>query len=183
MFRNRLAEIYAKLDKARADHIEYLQSMLMQSETRRAEEIIALRAQHAEEIARRESLALDYECAMLRRIEELKSAHAVEAERAITENQRLRDDVERMRILATPALQHVEVNPDRSAPPAPQQEVYRGTPWQRIQARELAKQQEAAAHRRVQPAEATANDEGGTSNGGKSDGRVHAPLGGPSETA
>jgi hypothetical protein len=95
-------------------------------------------------------------------ITDLKKAHADELNRAIEECARLRDEAQRIRLYLTPALQSVQLEPDKSGPPAPT-EVPMGTPWQRILAREVAKQEKEWAARHVQPVETPVGEE---SNGG-----------------
>ena len=108
----------------------------------------------------------------LREIEDLKKAHAIELNRAIEDNARLREEAERIRLYLTPALQSVQLEPDRSAPPLPA-EVPTGTPWMRILKREIARQEAEAAARVTKPAEAPVK---GESNGNAGEGRIEAPL-------
>lgn len=114
----------------------------------------------------------------------LKKVHLEELTRAITENQKLRDDLDRTRLLLTPALQSVELPKERSEPPTPSPDdvLYIGTPWQRVLARhrlnEERKLKEAALLTTV-PAAASM----GGSDGSEREGRVEAPLSEPSKTA
>jgi hypothetical protein len=118
---------------------------------------------------------LENEIAVLRdahdkEITDLKKAHADELNRAIEESARLRDEAQRIRLYLTPALQNVQLEPDKSAPPVPSVATYTGTPWQRILAREIAKQEKEVAARFTKPVE-------GESDGISSEGRVSTPLG------
>lgn len=108
------------------------------------------------------------------RIEDLKKAHAETLARVIEDNRVLRDEAQRIRLYLTPALQSVSVEPDRSAPPSPNMETHTGTPWQRILAREIAKQEKEAAARFTKPVE-------GESDGNPGEGRVSTPLSQPSK--
>ena len=122
---------------------------------------------------------LQYE--RLRERTELKKAHAEELNRVIEENQKLRDDVERMRLVQIPALQQVELPRERTTqPPAPNPDTETGTSWQRIQRREIAAQEKRWNEKHVKPA--TDKPEG-ESNGVSSEGRKDVPLGGESKTA
>lgn len=95
------------------------------------------RSYHTEWLeAQYEKLKADH----LREIEQLKSTHAETLSRAITECERLRNDLQVTRLALNPVLQHVTLEPDRSEPPKPAEEVYAGTPWQRHLAREIKKQ-------------------------------------------
>ena len=87
-------------------------------------------------------------------ITELKKAHAEILSHVIEENHVLRDEAQRIRLYLTPALQSVSVEPDKSAPPAPSQETYTGTPWQRILQKALREQEEKVAQRYTQPVDA-----------------------------
>ncbi len=87
-------------------------------------------------------------------ITDLKNAHVVELNRAIEECARLREEAQRIRLYLTPALQNVQLEPDKSAPPAPSQETYTGTPWQRILQKALREQEEKVAQRYTQPVDA-----------------------------
>lgn len=80
-------------------------------------------------------------------VERLQSAHASELNRVIEENQKLRDELDRTRLFLNPALQHVQLNSeqDNSTPPSPEEIIPTGTPWQRIMAREIQAQKNAAA--------------------------------------
>jgi hypothetical protein len=108
------------------------------------------------------------------RIAEMKSAHAEELNRVIEDNRKLGRDIERLRLYLTPALQNVELDPDRTPPPSPAQDVYAGTPWQRIQKREIAKQDAEWTARHTKPA--TTEPAKGESDGSLREGRDAAPL-------
>lgn len=57
-----------------------------------------------------------------------------------TLNEKLRDDIDRLRLFLTPGLQRVDLHPDTTPASAdPKMDpVVSGTPWQRVKARELA---------------------------------------------
>jgi len=129
---------------------------------------------HKAHVAAIEGLNLQLQYEAMRERVELKKAHAEELNHVIEENQKLRDDMDRLRLLVTPALQNVELPKERSAPPPPRTDVFVGTPWQRIQAREMQKQDEAATRKHVRPADYPLE---GEPNGSSSEGRVDAPLG------
>src|SRR6266403_637396 len=98
-------------------------------------------------------------------ITELKKAHELELLRAIEECARLRDEAQRIRLFLTPALQNVQLEPDKSAPPSPSAETYTGTPWQRILAKAMREQEEKVAQRYTQPVDAAEKEtESSTSN-------------------
>jgi hypothetical protein len=73
-----------------------------------------------------------------RELEDLKKRHLEEMNRVITDNKSLREELERTRILLTPAIQNIRpgVQPEEPAPQALGKEFV-GTPWMRIQARIL----------------------------------------------
>jgi hypothetical protein len=142
-----------------------------------------------ERIADIQSLHNIIEYEALRERTELKKAHAEELSRAITEIQRLKDDLDRFRLLLTPALQTVELPKEREAREATQEPkgevAFTGTPFQRL-AKQVIAEQEAAAKakkstRYVKPAEAPLPQ--GESHGSTSEGRVDAPLGGTGKPA
>lgn len=135
---------------------------------------------HRTHVAAIEALNLQLQFEAMRERTELKKAHAEELNRVIEENQKLRDDIDRIRLLLTPALQNVELPKERSASPPPMTPVFTGTPWQRVQQREMAKQDAVAAAKHTKPAEAPL---GGESHGSSSERRVDAPLGGESKPA
>lgn len=150
--------------------------IIEQGLTTRIEE---LRRMYEEQIQMAAALHTTLEYEALRERVETKKAHAEELSRVIEENHRLREDNKRLQILALPALRNVETEPDRSAPPSPAEDVYAGTPWQRILAREMAKQEREAREKlnaKAKPVE-------GESNGSSSEGRVEAPLGGAGKPA
>jgi hypothetical protein len=96
------------------------------------EQLREVRSQHEQELARVESLNQTIQFEAMRERVELKKAHAAELTRVIEENQKLRDDLDRVRLLLTPALQSVELPKERTEPPKPT-EIPVGTPWQRVQ--------------------------------------------------
>lgn len=134
----------------------------------------------------RHTLWLEEECQRLRedhlrQVEDLKKSYASQLSYVIEENQKLKDDMDRLRLLLTPALQNVELPKERSTlPPAPDFETVTGTPWDRIRAREIAADEARWKKRHVKPV-ATAPE--GESNGVFSEGRNDASLGGASKTA
>ena len=115
-------------------------------------EIDVLTKTHRDHVAGIEALNLDASVTAMRTIADLKKAHGEELSRAIQEIAKLRDDLDRTRLALTPALQSVSLRPDDSAPPSPS-EIPTGTPWQRILARELARQEQETAKPNVKPAE------------------------------
>src|SRR6266403_2676418 len=118
-----------------------------------------VRSQHEEWLEEQfEKLKVDH----AQQITELKKAHELELLRAIEECARLRDEAQRIRLYLTPSLQNVQLEPDKSAPPAPSAETYTGTPWQRILAREIAKQEKAVAARYTQPVAKGESDDNGS---------------------
>jgi hypothetical protein len=73
--------------------------------------------------------------------EELKKTHADQLSRAIQENKELRDELARTRLYLSPGVASVQLGPDNSPPPPSSLGAeYVGTPWQRLQAKELAKE-------------------------------------------
>ena len=77
-------------------------------------------------------------------IEDLKKTHTEEINRVIEENRILREELTKTRYLITPALQSVSLVPDSSLPSPSIGPEFVGTPWQRVLARELKAQEEAA---------------------------------------
>lgn len=126
-------------------------------------------------------IELRYEA--LRERTELKKAHAEELNRVIEDNQKLKDDMDRLRLLLTPALQNVELPKERTAPPSPSNATVTGTPWQRVLKREAELQEENPRLRRAFDAVAKQAAAKGESHGSTSEGRVDASLGGESKPA
>lgn len=160
----------------RAEWLEQEISWMIQ---RHATEMLRLDNQHEKEIERVQALHTTLEYEAMRERVELKTAHATELNRVIEENQRLRDDMDRLRLLVTPALQNVELPKERTGPPPPS-DVPVGTPWQRFQQREVARQEEAWARKHAKPVAAPLE---GDPNGISSERRVDAPLGGESKSS
>jgi hypothetical protein len=140
------------------------------------QEVERLRSAHEKELARLEL-----------RIEDLKKSHADELSRAITVNQSLRDELERTRIVLTPALQTAVLPKERdeTPPPKPSKEPvpFVGTPWQRVQANyfaQLEEEEKMKASNFVKPVNTPVE---GENNGSSRDGRIEAPLGEQSKTA
>jgi hypothetical protein len=115
-------------------------------------------------------------------IEEMKKSHADQMKYVIEDNQRLRAELERTRLLLTPALKEVDryEGPDNSPPPSLVFDIEKhGTPWQRVQAREARLQREADAEEERKRKEAVAAS--GVNLKGDNDGNVRqqgesAPL-------
>jgi len=107
-------------------------------------------------------------------ITDLKKAHAEELARAIEDSRILREEAQRIRLYLTPALQSVQLEPDKAAPPSPAPDTYTGTPWMRILQREIAKQEKAVAARYTQPVAKGESDDNG------SEGRIDASQREPS---
>jgi hypothetical protein len=147
---------------------------------RHTAEILRLADQHEKEIERVQALHTTLEYEAMRERVELKNAHAAELKRVIEENQKLRDDMDRLRLLVTPALQNVELPKERSAPQPPNEDTPVGTPWMRVRRQAIAEQEEAAKRRLVKPVAAPLE---GDPNGVSSERRVDAPLGGESKPA
>lgn len=174
IFRNRRAEaLEERLIDERHDHNVQMQ--------------LVLKLQ-AERIADMQSLHTTMEYEAMRERTELKSAHAAELNRVIEENQRLKDDLDRFRLLLTPALQTVELPKEReareAAAPEPASEVFQGTPFQRLAKQVIAEQEKAAktgSRKYVKPADAPLPQ--GESHGVSSEGRIDASLGGASKPA
>jgi hypothetical protein len=119
-------------------------------------------------------------------IEDLKKTHAEQVLHAIEENRSLRDELERTRIVLTPALQSAVLPKERDnlAPPSPPKEMIpRGTPWQRVQAQyfaDLDAQDKLKSSRFVKPVDMPVE---GDKNGNVREGRVETPLGQPGTDA
>jgi hypothetical protein len=114
-------------------------------------------------------------------LERIEKAHAAELSRAIEENRSLRDELERTRIVLTPALQSVTLPKERdNTPPPLPEKIITGTPWQRVQAKyyaDLDEQDKIKNSRFVKPVDAPVE---GESNGNVREGRVETPLSKPS---
>ena len=165
LFRNRAAERIVELWKADV--------------CRNVDAMAALVKAHENHVAAIEALNLQLQYEAMRERVELKTAHAAELARVITESEKLRDDMDRLRLLITPALQGVELPKERTAPQPPS-DIPTGTPWQRVQKREILKQEQDWARKHTKPAAAPLE---GESNGISSERRVDAPLGGESKPA
>lgn len=109
---------------------------------------------HRQHVASIEALHNTLELQAMTNLAELKTAHARELNRVIEENQKLRDDADRLRLLLTPALQNVELPKERTAPPSPVEETITGTPWQRVLKKAIVDQERAAKVRFTKDAEA-----------------------------
>lgn len=164
---------------------EWLERELQWQQERHQAELNIKECDQAKHLADVQSLnqTLQYE-AMRERVE-LKKAHAEELSRVIEENQRLKDDLDRFRLLLTPALQSVELPKEREAreatTPEPREEVFQGTPFQRMAKKFLAEQEKSSGKRYVRPADAPLAQ--GESHGSTSEGRVDASLGGKGKPA
>lgn len=124
----------------KSSHTLWLEAQIEELKARMCEDIIRLQSMHMAELER------------------MESAHVAETRRVIQENQKLRDELERTRLLLNPALQSVTLKSeqDSSAPPKPNLETPTGTPWQRYLKSEIARQEAEASTRKnyVKPAEA-----------------------------
>jgi hypothetical protein len=130
--------------------LQILKEQLYAQTSRSQEEIARVISLHEQELVRVESLNQTLQYEAMRERAELKKAHAVELNRVIEENQKLRDDIDRTRLLLNPALQSVELPKERTEPPKPEN-VPTGTPWQRIQAEHamrLAREEKDRAERK-----------------------------------
>jgi hypothetical protein len=113
-------------------------------------------------------------------VAELKSAHAEERDRAITEAARLRGEVDRLRLFLTPALYSIGQSGEVEEPSKGNGEVATlGTPWQRILAREVAKQEADWNRRHTKPADEKPKE---ASNGSQREGRDATSLSEPGES-
>lgn len=113
----------------KSSHTLWLEDLIRRNEAINKEAIAVLQDHHDKELAR------------------MESAHVAETKRVIQENQKLRDELERTRLLLTPALQSVTLRheQDNESPPKPLEDVYRGTPFQRLRAQMIAEQEATAA--------------------------------------
>ena len=70
-------------------------------------------------------------------IKKLREVHASELAYERQLNEKLRDDLDRVRLFITPSLQQINLHPDTApASEEPKKEVApTGTPWQRVRAR------------------------------------------------
>jgi hypothetical protein len=122
------------------------------------------RAAHAERVAD-----------LKEQIAQLKSTHAEEIKRVISDNADLRDELARTRLYLTPGLAGVSAKPDTSGPPAVA-DVPTGGAWQRVLKRyaledaDAQRAEQAETQRTAQEAAAKEN-----SNGGHGEGWVEAP--------
>lgn len=96
-------------------------------------------------IALLEQIIKDQKADFAERLAELKTIHAAELNRVISECDRLRDDLDRTRLFLNPGLANVNTSrtPDTSGPPVPEN-VPVGGAWSRVLAREMKKQQDDA---------------------------------------
>jgi len=131
-------EFYQQLEQINAEHWAMINKLCDAHDAHRA----SIEVLH---------VSMEYEA--MRERTELKKAHASELSRVITESEKLKDDMDRLRLLVTPALQNVELPKERTGPPSFDKEVISGTPWQRILHREIAAQEKAAAPKYVNVAD------------------------------
>ncbi len=164
--------LFARLFRNR--HADWLEQEMLEMTARHMQDLLGKDQHHELEIARIESLNQTIQYEAMRELVETKKSHASELNRVIEENQRLRDEAKRLQLLVIPALKNVELEPDKTPPPSPDKNVYLGTPWQRVLAREIELQERAAAERFTRPVPTE-----GASDGSSSEGRVEAPLGEP----
>jgi len=155
-------------------HEDWLEQQTLEMNACHVQDLLRKDKQHETELARVESLNQIIQFEAMRELAETKKSHAAELNRVIEENQRLRDEAKRLQLLVIPALKNVEFEPDKTPPPSPDKNVYLGTPWQRVLAREIELQERAAAERFTRPVPTE-----GASDGSSSEGRVEAPLGEP----
>ena len=109
-------------------------------------------------------------------IESLKKVHAEQVSYAITECERLRSEIGRLRLYLEPSLEAEQPGQSKEksgAEPPP----IGGTPWMRVLAREIRAQEENWQARHLKPAEEEKLD------GGSSEGRTEIPLSEPSQPA
>ena len=172
----------------RSRHSLWLEDQLQQQQLRHIENLRFVRSSHESELARVESLNQTIQFEAMRERVELKKAHAEELFRVIEENQRLKDDLDRFRLLLTPALQTVELPKEReareAAAPEPKVDEFAGTPFQRMAKQYIAEQEKSAktgSRKFVKPADAPLPQ--GESHGVSSERRVDASLGGKGEPA
>lgn len=121
-------------------------------------QVVELKAEHAKQIA------------------DLKKTHGEQLAYAIKQADKLRDDLDRTRLLLNPALQSVTLKHEQdSSPPPPPSEIEGGTPWMRFRAKAIAEQEVAAKPKNyVKPASTPVE---GENHGGNGEGRVETPLG------
>lgn len=150
----------------KSNHVEWLEHTVVARDLQHATEIRTLREDFAQELQR------------------LEKAHAEHLRYVIEENQKLRDDLDRTRLLLNPALQSVELPKERTEPPKPTAESEIGTPWQRLQRRhalnmiELEKAERAKVN--VVPVAPAVE---GEHDGSVREGRIEAPLGEPGQAS
>ena len=120
-------------------------------------EIERIRAEHKEELAG------------------LKKVYEQQLSHAINENQKIFDELTKVRYVEQPALRNVHIGEDKTPPPKPSEQSEQGTPWQRVQRRYAQEQEMADKIRLTKPAEAPVGE--GESNGSLREGRIEAPLG------
>lgn len=148
LFRSRLSIfLEAELAQERSESTSlarYFDGELHLQRLRHAAECDRLESRHNSEIARLESLHQTIEFEAMRELAEAKKAHAAELARVINDSQKMWDELTKMRYVQTPALQTVDLEPDRK-PPSLSPASGQGTPWQQVLRREMQKQEEEAA--------------------------------------
>lgn len=105
----------------------------------------------------------------------LKSAHTEELNRAITDADRLRGEVTRLRLYLIPPIAE-DRQPESEQKSGTAALVFTGTPWQRVLAREVAAQDQDWNARHTKPAEEKTD-------GDVREGREPTPLSEPSQAA
>jgi hypothetical protein len=163
----------------KSSRVKWLENELVANKLLHSNQMRDLREAHDLEVARLQSV---HESAR----ELLEKAHADHLRYVIEENQKLRDDLDRTRLLLNPALQSVELPKERTEPPKPTEESEIGTPWQRLQRRhahemmELDKAERAKKSAPILVPVAPAVE--GEHDGSVREGRNEAPLGQPGKT-
>ena len=167
---------------------EWLERELQWQQERHQSEMNIKECEHEKHLFDVQSLNQTIQYESMRERVELKKAHAEELFRVIEENQRLKDDLDRFRLLLTPALQTVELPKEReareAAAPEPKVDEFAGTPFQRMAKQYIAEQEKSAktgSRKFVKPADAPLPQ--GESHGVSSERRVDASLGGKGEPA
>jgi hypothetical protein len=112
-------------------------------------------------------------------VRDLKKAHARELNRVISENQRLWDELTKVRYVETPALQRIQIGEDKTPPPTPSEDLGGLTPWERVRAKYIKEQEMQATRRYTTPA-VSPDEAGGTTDGSVREGRIETPQRQPS---
>jgi regulator of replication initiation timing len=143
----------------KSSHTLYLEKEVARLTMEAKERIDYERTEKANLLSRADNEALNQELLYRTQIAELKKAHAAELNRVIEESQRLRTELDQLRQSLKPVERTTQQEDAEGTTPLKSDRttfgemVIAGTPWQRILAREIAKQAAEANAKHTMPVE------------------------------